>query len=222
MNRRRIDWPRALRWLGLAVLLAHAEPASAGLRVFVAAGAALPDASFADFRWDTGPQGLVGGGLLLDGRLGGLGLRAERHGGSQGTGLPGAPAALALSLSNVELLASRRLLSLPLAGLECWGQAHAGWLRLAYSPDALTVDVGEPLQLRFDTVNELCGGGGLLLRRPLAAGLGLGLDLDALVFALDSARRVGDAVLLERQRRTNWRFGLRLDWTPGTATPGLR
>ena len=60
------------------------------------------------------------------------------------------------------------------------------------------------------------------MRTLLTALLGLQLDLDALVFALDSARRVGDAVLLERQRRTNWRFGLRLDWTPGTATPGLR
>jgi hypothetical protein len=214
-------WP----WLAL-LLLAAAWPrvSKAALRLEVAGGLALPDAGFADFRWDTGPQALVGGGLALEAGASALGVRIERHGGRQGTGLPGEPSSLALGLTSLEAVLGRRLAA-P-AGMEFWLQGHLGWLRLAYDPDRLTLTGagpgGKDLRIDFAPVDELCGGGGLLLRRALASDLALGLDLDALTFALDSARRVGEEVRLERERRTNWRLSLRLDWLPGRRAAGPR
>ncbi len=209
-------WP----WLALLIALAAAawpRVSRAGWRLEAAAGLARPDASFADFRWDTGPRALLGGGLAWERGASAYGLRLQRHGGSQATGLPAAPAALELALTSLEAQLGRRL-ARP-AGLELWLQGHLGWLRLGYAPDQLLLagagPAGEDLRIDFAPVDALCGGGGLLLRRALAAEFALGLDLDALAFALDSARRVGEALVLERERRSNWRLSLRLDWLPG-------
>lgn len=216
-------WP----WLALFFAIAAAawpRASKAAWRVEASAGLALPDADFADFRWDTGPQALAGAGLAWEQGANALGLRLERHGGSQVTGLPGAPAR-ALGLTSLEVQLGRRLAppAGPL-GVELWLQGHLGWLQLGYDPDRLTLagagPAGEDLRIDFAPVDPLCGGGGLLLRRALAAEFALGLNLDALAFALDSARRVGDAVRLERERRTNWRLSLRLDWLPGRLAAG--
>lgn len=215
----RVQWRRLWPWIALLIaVVAAAWPraSKAAWRLDAAAGLALPDARFADYRWETGPQALVGSGLAWEQGAGAYGLRVERHGGSQGTGLPGS-VGLALGLTSVEAQIGRRL-AVPW-GAELWLQGHAGWLHLGFAPDRLRLagagPGGEDLFIDFRPIDEFCGGGGLLLRRALATEFALGLNLDALAFALDSARRVGEEIFYERERRTNWRLSLRLDWFPG-------
>lgn len=214
---RRLGLAIALFLLAALSALLAVRPARAALRVEALAGVTRPDADFADFRWDTGPQAALGGGIALERGPLALGLRLAHHGGTQATGLPAGPAALALDLTSLELLLEGRVAAL--LGNECWLQGHLGWLRLAYDPAQLGLagagGDGETLWVDFPAVDTLCGGGGLCLRRGLGPALALGIELDALAFALDSARRVEDAVVNERERRLNWRLGLRLDWFPG-------
>lgn len=216
-TQRRLGLAIALLLLAALSALLAARPARAALRVEALAGVTRPDAGFAEFRWDTQPQVAAGGGIALERGPLALGLRLAQHGGAQATGLPAGPASLALGLTSLEVTLGRRVAA-PL-GNECWLQGHLGWLRLAYDPERLGLagagEGGETLWVDFPAVDTLCGGGGLHLRRGLGRAFALGLELDALAFALDSARRVEDAVVNERERRLNWRLGLRLDWFPG-------
>ncbi|MBM4116881.1 hypothetical protein FJ251_03935 [bacterium] len=216
-TQRRLGLAIALLLLTALSALLAVRPARAALRVEALAGFTRPDADFATFRWDTGPQVAAGGGIALERGPLALGLRLAHHGGAQATGLPAGPAALALDLTSLELSLGHRVAAL--LGSECWLQGHLGWLRLAYEPERLGLagagGDGETLWVDFPAVDTLCGGGGLHLRRGLGRALALGLELDALAFALDSARRVEDRLVEERERRLNWRLGLRLDWFPG-------
>ena len=89
--------------------------------------------------------------------------------------------------------------------------ASAGRLRLAYAPDRATTTVaGSPVDIDFAPIDAWIGGGGLALRRPLAAGFGLGVEVDRRAFALDTAHRAGSAVVERRESFGDWSARLTL------------
>ncbi len=178
------------------------------------AGTTQFDAGLADYQWDTtlrpgwGLQALIGGGRLA------AGVRVWRAATTQSIGDLGA--APDVHATRWELIGEGRLLEA--LGTEFRLTAGAGRLRLAWDPDRIVLQPaggGAPIEVALAPVGTWTGGAGFVLRRPLAADWTVGLGVDARIYAIDTARRSGDTVVLARERFGDWSTRLELAWWRG-------
>jgi hypothetical protein len=203
-----------LRLTIAAVLLAGtATAAPLDLAVGPLAGATSLDPQLADYRWDTSPRLEAGLESTVGRGRWRLGLRLLRSETTQGTGLGTGYDDPVVRLTSGEAVGRYRVAA-PL-GVEVWAGAHAGWLHLGYTPDALAITPGaglDPVNVDFAPVNEAVLGGGLELRRPLGRSWALALAADASTFALDTSHRRGDEIVRQRQRFWNGSARLAVTW----------
>lgn len=177
------------------------------------AGSTQPDRGLADYQWDTTPHLAWGMKAMAGAGRFGAGIRLWRTRTTQDLGLAGEtdPAVTSTSL---ELVGSARLASA--WGTDVSATAGAGWLRLAYQPDEMTLDTGGGgTVVSFAPIDEWIGGVGLALRRPALGPWALGLEVDHRRFALDTAHRSGPAIVTERPTFSEWSARLELAWTRG-------
>ncbi len=157
----------------------------------------------ADYQWNTTPRPSWGAQVLAGRNRFAAGLRLWRTQTTQAMGdLVAAPTVRATSWE----LVGEGLLA------EAWGArllatAGVGWLHLGYQPDEVTIQpsgAGAPIVVDLAPADEWIAGGGLALRRSLVADWTLGLAIDARVFGLEAAHRVGDTVVVERESFGDW------------------
>ena len=207
-----------LRALGLAVcaLAMAGVPAAASvwdLEIGPLAGATAPDASLADYRWDTTPQFESGLETTIGKDRWRAGLRLRRSRTTQGTGLDLEAGDPTVRATNTEILGRYRA-ARPV-GVGIWITGHAGWMNLGYTPGQVTLDTGtglDPVTVKFGPVNELALGGGLMLRRILGNSWALALSGETSTFGLDTAHRRGDEIVYRRDRFWNWSVRLAVTW----------
>jgi hypothetical protein len=149
---------------------APARAQEAAVTVGPIVGTVVLDSHLSDYRWDTRARAVGGAAGRADlGRLGG-GLRVWRASTTQSLGIPGEDDSPRVSLTGVELLGETRVASF--AGVRLLASATAGLLRIAWSPDAVTVDdgTGKSIEVGFAPSCDWPGGAGLGLRGPGAGG----------------------------------------------------
>ena len=94
----------------------------------------------------------------------------------------------------------------------------AGRLRLGYDPDRITIQPPgpvSPIVVDLAPVGAWIGGGGLALRRAVAPDWTVGIGVDARVFAIDTAHRAGDAIVVARESFGDWSARFELAWLVG-------
>ena len=190
-------------------------PAGASGRAWISVGLITGstqfDAELADYQWDTTPrpgwgvQALAGRGRLA------LGLRAWRASSTQSIGdLGAAPKVHATSL---ELVGEGRLAEV--LGTQVLATIAGGRLHLGYDPDRVTIQPPAPagaIEVDLAPVGAWIGGGGLALRHAVAPAWSVGLGVDARVFAIETAHRSGDAIVLARESFGDWSARFELAW----------
>jgi hypothetical protein len=183
---------------------APARAQEAAVTVGPIVGTVVLDSHLSDYRWDTRARAVWGAAGRADlGRLGG-GLRVWRASTTQSLGIPGEDDSPRVSLTGVELLGETRVASF--AGVRLLASATAGLLRIAWSPDAVTVDdgTGQSIEVGFAPISEWTGGAGLGLRRPVAGGLEAGVVVERSWFRLDTSHRAGGGIVTERDTFGIW------------------
>jgi hypothetical protein len=176
-------------------------------------GAAVPDPSLADFRWDVG--GHLAGTLEATAGRGpwSLGLRGGRWTTRQATGIPGSERSPRVALTQIEMVLGLRLAH-P-AGFALRALGGLGRVHLGYSPDRWTLTgagLSEPLEVRFRPADEWVGSVGVAVDRDLSRDLRLGLEVDRSFFALDTAHRRGDLIVTERDAFGAWSLRMKASW----------
>lgn len=171
------------------------------------AGSAQPDARLADYQWDLRPRTAWGiEGLIGQGRFVG-GVRAWRAGASQYLD----PSTVArVHSTRVELVGKGRLAQLWCA--DVLAIAGVGRIHLGYSPDEITIDAGAgaPMVVRLVPIDEWSAGGGLGVRRSIAARWVAGVEVERGVFALETAHRAGGGIETGRETLGDWSARLTL------------
>lgn len=201
----------------IATTLVATPPAYAGpewVSFGVLAGAALPDARFADYQWDVsarpamGAESLAGFGALE------TGLRLWTAETTQSLGSTGA-ASPNVRWTSAELLGRARIADV--LGARVLGTLSAGRLFLGYSPDRVTFDpgTGSPITVAFEPVHEWIGGAGVAVQRPLAGAYVAGLQLERRFFAMDTAHRNGSTIETRRETFGDWSARVALTWRHG-------
>lgn len=174
-------------------------------------GATFLDPHLADYRWDTAPRAIWGvQGMVAQGRWG-IGARAWTSRTSQETGLLVSTGAPSVRLTGVELVGEPTLLDA--YGFRAFASATAGFLHLGWSPDRLTLDAsggGEEITVEYAPIDTWTGSAGVGLRRGLPGNVTLGFAVERTFFSLETAHRVDDVVVEERERFGNWTVRLEL------------
>ncbi|HKQ59159.1 MAG TPA: hypothetical protein VJY35_14960 [Candidatus Eisenbacteria bacterium] len=156
----------------------------------------------ADYQWNTRPRAAWGAqGLAGIGRwAAGVRLWSTRTTQSIGD-LGEAPGVRATSL---ELVGQGRIGAW--RGTRLLARAGGGWLHLGYDPDRITIQPSgsSPIVVDLAPVNTWTGGGGLALERTLLPGWSAALGVERRMFAIDTAHRAGDEVVLERKTFGDW------------------
>ena len=183
------------------------------LAVGPAAGGLVFDQDLADFRWDTRPA--VQSGLratVYRGRLA-TGIRILRTHTTQASGIPGETRVPQVNLTAVDILGQARVMRF--GGAELWGSAHGGRLHLGYDPDKLAFDPGGGsgvITVDFKPISVWDFGFGLEVRGELRRNIALSLHGEGSTFALDTAHRLGNEIVLSRERFYNWSLRLQFSW----------
>ena len=198
---------RVVAAAALAATVAAPAPANArdaAVTFGPIAGTIVLDEHLSDYRWDTRARAVWGAAGRADlGRLGG-GLRVWRASTTQSLGIPGRDDSPRVNLTGMELLGETRLARF--AGVRVLGSVTAGLLRIAWSPDAVTVDdgTGQSIEIGFPPISEWTGGVGVGLRRAVAGGFEAGVSVEHGWFRLDTSHRAGTEIVTERETFGNW------------------
>ncbi len=171
------------------------------------------DQDLANFRWDTRPAAQWGvHASLYRGRFA-AGTRLWRAQTTQASGIPDESQAPHVNLTGVELLGSVR--AFQYAGLELWGNAHAGRLHLGYDPDSQTFDVAglpDPITVEYAPISEWSFGYGVEVRKEFMSRVAFALQGERSSFALDTAHRRGNEIIQARERFYSWNLRLQISW----------
>jgi hypothetical protein len=186
-------------------------PSGPWFSVGLLTGSTQFDAGLADYQWDTTPRmgwgvkAVVGRGRLA------TGIRVWRTSSSQAIGDLGAPPAL--HATSWEWIGEGRVAEV--LGTEVLVTAGAGRLHLGYDPDRVTIQPPgpvSPIEVELAPVGSWSGGGGLALRRQVAARWTVGLGVDARVWAIDTAHRAGSEIAYARESFGDWSARCELAW----------
>jgi hypothetical protein len=168
-------------------------------------GSLYLDPHLADYRWDTRGQGLWGvAGVTKLGPFG-TGLRVWRATTTQSSGIPGETVVPQVKLTVTEATGEYRVAQI--RGLRLLTSASAGLLHVGYAPDQLELATSGPggsVTVPFDPLTEWIVGGGVTLRHSLFRGFDLGFGVERSWFRLDTAHRVGDEIVNDRETFGNW------------------
>ena len=196
---------------------AHAlDAAPVRLSIGVLGGSSKPDAGLADYQWETLPRA-AWGAQALAGRGGfEAGMRLWRSATTQRHALPAGDEVSTVHWTSVEALGRMRLASL--WGVDVLGSMSAGWLRLSYAPERMTIDAGGgvPVEVVFAPIDEWIAGAGMAFTRPLAGGWSAGLEVDRRAFRMDTAHRNGGTIEYRRDTFGDWsaRFEIARRFSP--------
>jgi hypothetical protein len=173
------------------------------LSVAALGGFTLPDRSLADYQWQIAPHGGWGAEALAGvGRLA-AGMRVWTSATRQELGAPGAPATTRVSTTSWELVG--RATVARVRDVSVAATASAGRIRLAYSPDRVTLaSGGGAVEVVFAPIDEWVGGAGLAFQKPFGRRWRAALQLEHRVFALDTAHRAGAVIVEERSNFGDW------------------
>jgi hypothetical protein len=186
----------------------------AWISVGLIAGTTQFDAKLADYQWDTTPRAgwgvraLVGRGPLA------CGLRAWRASTTQSIGDLGEPPDV--HATSWELIGEGGLIEV--MGTRVLATGSAGRLHLGYQPDRITIQPPgtSPIVVDLEPVGAWIVGGGLMLRRAVAAAWTVGLGAEVRMFSIDTSHRAGDVIVQAREALGDWsaRFELarRVGW----------
>ena len=193
-------------WIGAVLALAlplAASPAAAApvwAALGIAGGVQQPDGHLADYQWSTTPHGAFGAAARV-----GMGRWSAGLDGWTTTATQRLDATTASTVrsTRIELVTEARLTSL--AGVDLFASLGAGRLHLGYDPDRVTIDTGGgATTVDLASISTWVGGGGLGLRRALAAGWLAGLAVDHRIYALDTAHREGGSIVERRETFGDW------------------
>jgi hypothetical protein len=193
------------------------SPASASARPWVSlgivGGSVRHDPSFTDFRWDERPEPLWGAQALVGaGRFAG-GMRVSRSHTTQALGLDDA-ADPGVSRTNWDLVGHGRLATL--AGIECLAILAAGRHRVGYDPDFVeTAGPSGPIRIEFTPVSGWGTSAGLGLRRAIAGPWAATVGVEHQRFAMDTAHRDGETIVVDRRTFGDWSARFELSWRNG-------
>jgi len=178
-------------------------------------GSSKPDEALSNYQWNTLPRAAWGVQARAGRGPAALGVRFGRTQTTQTMQLPAGDQVSRVGMTSLELVGEGRFAHV--AGLDLAATASAGWLRLGYSPDHLSIDpgTGSPIEVRFDPVNEWIAGGGIALQRPLAGPWFAGLNVDHRIFRMDTAHRNGSEIEYRRETFGDWSARLELSWAHG-------
>ena len=182
----------------------HAE-AARGVRFSLGllAGTTQFDAGLADYQWNTRPRMAWGGQAMAGAGRFAAGLRLWTTRTTQAIGdLGDAPGVRATS---IELVGEGRLAQR--WGTELLATAGAGRLHLGYHPDQVAIQPPGPvgaIVVALAPVDAWIAGGGLAVRRALLPGWSVALGVEHRSFAIDTAHRVGNAIVLTRESFGDW------------------
>ncbi len=181
--------PRSASWIGFGTM----------------GGAIVLDPHLHDYRWDTSPRAIFGfQGMLVRDRIA-LGARVWSSRTSQATGLLEGAGAPSVRLTGAELVAEPHLASW--SGFRCHASATGGIVHLGWSPDRLTLDAsggGEAITVDFEPVDTWTASAGLGVRRALPGRVMLGVAVERSIFSLETAHRVDDVIVEDRELFGNW------------------
>jgi hypothetical protein len=186
-----------------AARAADPDPPGTRFSVGVLAGTTQFDTELADYQWNTRPRAAWGlRGLAGFGRWA-AGVRFWTTRTTQSIGdLGEAPGVRASSL---ELQGEGRIAGG--RGTRLLARAGGGWLHLGYRPDRITIQPSGPaaaIEVDLRPVNTWTGGGGLAVEHALWPGWSAALGVERRMFAIDTAHRAGDEVVLERRIMGDW------------------
>lgn len=173
------------------------------LSVGLLGGSTRAVGSLSDYQWKIGARPAYGAEAFASTGRFGVGLRAWTASSVQTVDVAGTPMAPEVRWTSLALVGRTRLVSM--LGCEARAGLSAGRMRLAYRPDAVTIDAGgTPTTVNFDAVDEWIGGGELGLARALGSHWRVGMDLERRLFALDTAHRNGSVIEYARQSFGDW------------------
>jgi hypothetical protein len=187
----------------------RAEPSGLRPQVALSLGQAWNDPHLADYQWSREPSAAWSAEAGV--RRGGwsTGIRASRWSSSQA--VAGAdPAALDVTLWGGEWTGSRNLISI--GSLALSGVLGLGVVRIGYSPDR--VDLGEA-SVAFRPAVSWLASAGLAMTRPIGPRFALGLSAERQAFALDTAHRRGEEIVLARETFHGWSWRGKLSYCGG-------
>jgi hypothetical protein len=178
-------------------------------------GSSKPDGALADYQWSTSPRAAWGAQALAGRGPVAAGLRFWRSNTTQENPLPAGTFVSTVRWTSLELVTRARVASF--LGLEVLGSASVGRLRLAYTPDRLTIDTGGsgPVEVLFDPIDEWIAGGGVAFTRAVAESWSAGLEIDRRVFRMNTAHRSGDTIEYRRDAFGDWSARLEFAWRHG-------
>jgi len=174
------------------------DPARAWISVGLLAGTTQFDAGLADYHWDVTPRPGWGIRTLVGRGRFATGLEIWRTVTTQAIGDLGT--APDVHATHWELVGEWRVAEV--LGTQVLLTGGAGRLRLGYDPDRITIQPPgpvSPIVVDLAPVSAWSGGGGLALRRAVTRDWTVGLGLDVRAFALDTAHRAGDTIVVARE-----------------------
>ena len=173
-------------------------------------GSTFHDVALTDYQWSTSPRLGLGAQALVGRRGFAAGARLWTTRTEQTLGAPGgAPATTTVRGTSCEVVGQGRLGRV--WGSEVLAVASVGWLHLGYHPDRVTVSSGgSPVVVEFAPLDEWIAGGGLGLRRRLAAHWSASAGVDHQIFRLKASHRDGNAIVEGYQSFGDWSARLEL------------
>ena len=179
-------------------------------------GATQLDPHLADYRWNADPRMCFGAQATAEAGRWMVGVRGLRTQTTQSSGIPGEGSAPNVRLTSFEAVGGVRVTSF--VGIELHAVASAGRAHLGYDPDHMAftpLSGGSDIVVEFAPIDTWTAAGGVWLRRPVAVGLAVGLQLDRSYFALDTAHRSGDGIEEQRETFGNWGARFEVSWVLG-------
>jgi hypothetical protein len=202
----------------MSIVCGSARGAEApSLHTAALAGAFVPDNTLERYRWDVRPLPLIGVETRLETRGFGVGACLWRTETTQASGMLGESRPVTVNVTSWSLLGERRVFTL--AGVRVGARLCAGRIHLRYDPDRVAFEPfgsGEAIVVDYEPVDEWILGGGVAIGRPIGEKLSLGLEIEHLVFAMETAHRNGEVIDVQRERFGNWGAHILISWRIAT------
>jgi hypothetical protein len=174
-------------------------------------GVAKPDASLADYQWDTRLAATGGAQAMVTIGPWGAGLRWTQTSNTQQLGSTARAPEATVRTRAFEAVARRTLVAF--GGQSVFADAAVGRTRLSYRPDHVTMDAGgTPVEVELAPIDTWSWGGGVGAECALSSSLVGGLELGYRSFSLDAAHQSGGQVVVERRTFAEWSTRFMLGW----------
>lgn len=173
-------------------------------------GATQFDGHLADYQWTVTPRAALGVQALAGAGRVGAGLRISQSRTTQH--IAGASVSdPSVRATRFDLEGRAQLFKTFGFGLDAFGTI--GRLHLGYAPNHVTLAApggGSGIEVELAPVDTWSSGMGFAVRRHLLGRWSAGVELERQEFALDTAHRSGNSIVLQNKRFTEWSTRLEL------------